>query len=161
MKHPLSRVLVMVAVSALAGIALVGPSSADVPDEVGMERAGPVHKAELIGAEEVPGPGDHDGKGFFSVESAHGHDSLVCYHLTVSHIAPATAAHIHRGRMGEAGPIVVTLQTPIGYDQSQTSESCSPIDVKTANELRHHPRHFYVNVHNEEYPDGAIRGQLH
>ena len=28
-------------------------------------------------------------------------------------------------------------------------------------ELLEHPRRYYVNVTNEQYPEGAIRGQLH
>jgi hypothetical protein len=28
-------------------------------------------------------------------------------------------------------------------------------------ELLEHPARFYVNVTNEQYPEGAIRGQLH
>jgi hypothetical protein len=28
-------------------------------------------------------------------------------------------------------------------------------------ELLEHPRRFYVNVTNEQSPEGAIRGQLH
>jgi hypothetical protein len=27
--------------------------------------------------------------------------------------------------------------------------------------LWHKPSHYYVNVHNKPYPEGAIRGQLH
>jgi hypothetical protein len=29
-----------------------------------------------------------------------------------------------------------------------------------ARNLREHPKAYYINVHNERFPDGAIRGQL-
>jgi CHRD domain len=31
---------------------------------------------------------------------------------------------------------------------------------RLAKKLRRAPENFYVNVHNSEHPDGAIRGQL-
>ena len=65
----------------------------------------------------------------------------------------ATAAHIHRGVLSVAGPIVVELKAPTYC----SSEGCKAI----SNKLREHPSHYYVNVHNDPYPDGAIRGQLH
>jgi hypothetical protein len=38
-----------------------------------------------------------------------------------------------------------------------SSEGCAAISKK----LREHPSHYFVNVHNAPYSDGAIRGQLH
>ena len=48
----------------------------------------------LSGAAEVPGRGDPDGSGTATLTLNHGQGE-VCFELTVSGIAPATAAHIH------------------------------------------------------------------
>jgi hypothetical protein len=48
----------------------------------------------MTGGEEVPGPGDPDGSGEAFITLNHG-SGEVCFQLTVSDIAPATAAHIH------------------------------------------------------------------
>ncbi|MEU7892248.1 CHRD domain-containing protein [Nonomuraea sp. NPDC049152] len=64
----------------------------------------------MTGAQEVPGPGDPDGVGIFAWRVIE--RSLLCYVITAHNIDRATAAHIHEGRAGVAGPIVVTLQAP-------------------------------------------------
>ena len=51
--------------------------------------------ASLDGASEVPGPGDPDGTGTASVRINPGQNQL-CYSISVSNIAPATAAHVWR-----------------------------------------------------------------
>jgi hypothetical protein len=56
-----------------------------------------------------------------------------------------------------AGPIVVELKAPT----DGSSEGCKAISKQLSKNLREHPSHYYVNVHNRSYPDGAIRGQLH
>jgi CHRD domain len=38
---------------------------------------------------------------------------------------------------------------------------CVEVPRALSLELLEHPRRFYVNVTNEQYPEGAIRGQLH
>jgi len=65
----------------------------------------------LTGAAEVPGPGDPDGAGTASLRLNPGQEEI-CYELTVSNIAPATAAHIHIGGPAVAGPVVVGLMPP-------------------------------------------------
>jgi hypothetical protein len=83
----------------------------------------------------------------------------VCFNIQVSDIAlPATAAHIHRGVEGEAGRVKVTLEAP---DEDGTSAGClSDLSKKLLRRIKRHPANFYVNVHNAEFPGGAIRGQL-
>jgi CHRD domain-containing protein len=111
-------------------------------------------EASLTGEKEVPGPGDPNGRGEAEVKV---HKAKVCYELEVKRIKPATAAHIHLGGPNVAGDVVVTLKTPT----DGSSEGCKAISKELSKNLRKHPSHYYVNVHNEPYPDGAIRGQLH
>jgi hypothetical protein len=111
-------------------------------------------EASLTGEKEVPGPGDPDGWGEADVKV---YKAKVCYELEVKRIKPATAAHIHEGGPNVAGDIVVELKAPT----DGSSEGCKAISKQLSKQLREHPSHYYVNVHNAPYPDGAIRGQLH
>ncbi len=108
----------------------------------------------LTGAAEVPGPGDEDGSGFATVFVEQGR---LCYDINVLDIAPATAAHIHEGAVGESGPPVVTLEPP---SAEGAVDGCAPADAELLQRIAANPAGFYVNVHNEEFPDGALRGQL-
>jgi hypothetical protein len=110
---------------------------------------------EMTGAAEAPGPGDPDGTGTASFRINPG-QSQVCYELTAQNIATPTAAHIHRAPPGVAGPIVVPLDAPV----SGSSKACTEVTRELAMELIQTPEAFYVNVHNAEFPAGAIRGQL-
>jgi hypothetical protein len=81
----------------------------------------------------------------------------VCFELTVSGIEPATAAHIHQAPVGVAGPVVVPLDPPT----NGTSSGCvSGVDHALIQNIIQHPEEYYVNVHNADFPNGAIRGQL-
>lgn len=112
--------------------------------------------AELTGAAEAPGPGDPDGSGTASLRVNPGQEEI-CYTLTVENIAPATAAHIHVAPVGQPGPVVVPLVPPT----SGASSDCAAVDRELALAILMHPENYYVNVHNAEFPAGAVRGQLH
>jgi hypothetical protein len=111
--------------------------------------------ADLTGAAEVPIAGDPDGSGTALVRVNPG-QGQICYDLTVSGIAPATAAHIHEAPAGVAGPVVVTLAPP----SDGTSSACTSVDQALAKEILKDPADYYVNVHNAEFRGGALRGQL-
>jgi hypothetical protein len=112
----------------------------------------------LTGAAEVPGPGDPDGSGSASVTVRDGVGRMrqVCYEISVSDIAPATLAHIHRGSAVQAGPIVVHLEPPT----DGTSSGCASVTGALAEAIVARPHLYYVNVHNADFPAGAVRGQL-
>jgi hypothetical protein len=109
---------------------------------------------QLSGAEEVPGPGDPDGRGFALIR-VDTDDGTICYKLLVRRIDPATAAHIHVGPPGVAGPVVQGLEAP----SDGFSSGCVDND-DLADALADNPSNYYVNVHNSPYPAGAVRGQL-
>ena len=110
----------------------------------------------MSGIQEIPGPGDPDGNGTVEIRVAPVSGS-VCWNLYARAIEPATAAHIHRGVAGSAGPPVVTLTTP---DANGRSQGCATLDQQVAREMSMASQNFYVNVHNATHPQGAIRGQL-
>ena len=109
----------------------------------------------LTGAAEVPGPGDTDGAGTASITLNPG-KGQVCYELTVSNIGAANAAHIHSGAADVAGPVVVGLDAP----SSGSSKGCADLDKEKVKDIIQNPANYYVNVHNAEFPNGAVRGQL-
>ena len=156
----MTRKLTVVLVLALLGAAaLAGPVYAAKLG--GAEQGGRLLSTTLTGAEEVdpvtgePGAGDPDGSGFATITVNPG-QNMVCYELSVSGIAPAFAAHIHFAPAGENGPIVVPLEPPT----DGTSADCASVDRALAKNILKNPSLYYVNVHNEDFPNGALRGQL-
>jgi len=119
------------------------------------EQGGRPLTAALTGAAEVPGPGDTDGSGKAVITLNQG-QGQVCFELTVSNIAPATAAHIHKGAPDQAGPVVVTLTAPT----DGSSKDCVSADAELIKDIRQNPGSYYVNVHTQDFPAGAVRGQL-
>ncbi len=112
--------------------------------------------AELTGAAEVPGPGDSDGFGRARI-MLNLDQNEICYRLKVKDIRPATAAHIHQGTAGESGPVVVSLDPPTnGFSEGCVNGLARQLIIA----IGKNPAGYYVNVHNMEYPAGAVRGQL-
>jgi hypothetical protein len=113
------------------------------------------YRTGMNGAKEVPGPGDPNGSGkaVVTVDTVTGE---ICFELQVRNIAPATAAHIHEAEQGSPGPIVVPLTPP-----TSGSASGCVVDLTQAQAIAEDPSGYYANVHNTEFPDGAVRGQLH
>jgi hypothetical protein len=109
----------------------------------------------LTGNAEVPGPGDKDGRGTATV-TLNPDKGEVCYSLTVVNIQEATAAHIHEGAVGKAGAVKVALEAP----KTGTAMGCKQADAALIQSIMQNPDDYYVNVHNAEFPQGALRGQL-
>jgi hypothetical protein len=109
--------------------------------------------ADMVGSEEVPA-GDPDGKGTADI-TLDDVTNKVCYDFHYSNIFKPTAAHIHAGAKGVSGPPAVDLHMATNGDKG-----CTGADPTTLAQIRDNPANYYVNIHTDEYPKGAIRGQL-
>jgi hypothetical protein len=97
------------------------------------------------------------------------------YGIQLSDIEKVTAAHIHQGKEGKNGPVIVTLfkadnDTGTGPIKGQL------VNGSIINDMLEGPMkgkslegdlikaiqngEAYVNVHTTDHPDGAIRGQI-
>jgi CHRD domain len=117
--------------------------------------------AVLTGRKEVDdngrrGVGDRDGRGTFSATVDGGE---LCFGITVKNIDAPGAAHIHRGRSNENGPIVVPLTQPDDGDPGASS-GCVEVESSLARAILRNPRRYYANVHTAAFGAGAVRGQL-
>lgn len=142
-----------------------------------------VLEADLDGRQEVASGatnqrivGDPQGRGEAYVFGIDGAPDTICYIVLVDRIGEldqppgnGRQAHIHRGPKGANGPVMVSLAWP----QDGRAADCLSEDEPgkfardangnlraTAVEILTDPEAFYVNVHNAEYPAGAVRGQL-
>jgi hypothetical protein len=100
--------------------------------------------------------GDPNGRGEAYVFSTGG--GVICYVLNVDKIDPAIAAHIHEAPAGENGPVVIALSAPTDGSSAGCIDT-GDADLAADIALRD-SSNYYVNVHNETYPGGAIRAQL-
>lgn len=134
---------------------LVAVLSVGIAATVAAQSGGRPLGAMLTGSEEAPGPGDPDGSGVVSLTLNYGQGEI-CYWLSVEDIAPATMAHIHIAPAGFPGPVVVPLAPPT----DGASSGCAEVDRELIKAIMQSPEAYYVNVHNAEFPAGAVRGQL-
>jgi len=141
----LRRLIAPVSALALGGLAVAGAAPAAAATQT--------FTARLNGANEVPSPGSPTATGLVRV-TVDGRTGAICYVLTTDLNSP-TAAHIHDGDRRTAGPVVVTLDPPV----NGRSAGCVTDKVE-ARAILADPSTYYVNVHNAQFPGGAIRGQL-
>jgi hypothetical protein len=110
---------------------------------------------QMTGGAEAPGPGDPDGSGVANLKLDLDKGE-VCYDITVKDVQPPTAAHIHAGASGKSGGVKV----PFKKAADGGWNSCVSADKAVLNDIAQNPGNYYVNVHTQEFPNGAIRGQL-
>ena len=136
--------IAVIGLMVFGGVALAAMLTADLTGEAEVDGAG------------NPDQGDLDGSGTANVRTIPRKEK-VCYNITVDNIQTATMAHIHKAPVGTNGPIVKVLMAPT----DGTSSGCVRMGRKQIMKINQNPSGYYVNVHNDPFPNGALRGQLH
>lgn len=108
----------------------------------------------LSGAADPARPGDADGVGRASV-TVHSGRGVLCVAVTTSGIAPVTSVHLHQAAAPSAEAIVTG-----GAPADEGAPECFSVDGEVLRRIRTDPAGHYVEVHNAEFPDGALRGSL-
>ena len=110
--------------------------------------------ADLSGDDEVPA-GDLSGSGR-SVLTTNTRDGKFCFGLELDNLQGiVSAAHVHAGAAGTNGPVVLDLDWP-----NNGKSGCVEADAALIDAILADLDAYYVNVHTDTFPDGAIRGQL-
>jgi hypothetical protein len=134
-------------VTPLAGITVPGDPTAAAAGLV----------ASLEGRNEVTG-GDPDGQ---ALELIGIEGNTLSYSVSWRGLSTPTEAAIHAAGRGADGPVVVPLfTTPSGKD-SFASGSVTVTDPTVLEALRSDPSGFYTDLRNNDFPNGAVRAQLH
>ncbi len=73
-----------------------------------------------------------------------------------------TAAHIHHGAAGASGEVVVGIGTPTAADDETDTwnDVCVEVDPALLDRIEADPGAYYANIHTEQHPESALRGQL-
>ncbi len=163
--------------SAVLGAVAVATGAIVLPQYARAGHTNIVLKAMLDGSAEVASSGATDeiagditGSGMAYVFGIDGDPTTLCYVLEVSGIqevpvGEGMAAHIHEGGPYENGPVVAALAGPEDGDAgdclTEGEEGKFPTgESGIVQRILNNPEDFYINVHNPQFPDGAIRGQL-
>jgi CHRD domain-containing protein/PQQ enzyme-like repeat protein len=107
----------------------------------------------LKGPNESPAaPASNTGKVELTLNAKTG---KVCWEFKLTHIdGKPNQAHIHKGKRGVSGNVVV----PLGGTYKR--QGCTTASKALVKSILKTPAGFYVNVHNAKHPLGAMRGQL-
>lgn len=126
--------------------------------------------ATLSGNNEVP-PVDTKATGMVTYRTA-ANETVIKYKVNLTGFSDATGAHIHMGKAGANGDVIVDLlkdskknPTKLGLairGNITDADLTGPMQGKTLSDLISAINNgdTYTNVHTPSHPDGEIRGQI-
>jgi hypothetical protein len=145
----------IIVLSVVVGVVSLGLLNLTTPASAGGRPFSTTLTGEAeVNAQGVPNQGDLDGSGTAHLTLNQGQGEI-CFDISVQGVATITAAHIHEAPAGTPGPVVVNFNVA-----TNGLSGCVSADEEEIKEIRQDPEEYYVNVHNADFPDGALRGQL-
>ena len=143
------------ALAAVLSIVAVGATSAG-----GRPMSTSLSWTEEVNASGVPNQGEPNATGHASLTFNPGQGE-VCWDITVSGLTSlVTRSHIHNAAAGTNGGIVVDFFNNFDGIPGTHFTGCAPASRTLILEIMHNPSNYYVNVHSQLRPGGAVRGQL-
>jgi CHRD domain len=136
-------------------LATVGIAAADTPLLT-------TFVAPLDTAQEVPGcpPAGNEARGLATFNVVDEAAGTVEFKIVANNLpGNIVAAHIHRAPPGVAGPVVQPTPPTPGEENGVVAEGTFTNPALVA-AIQADPQAYYVNVHTNVCPAGAIRGQL-
>lgn len=141
-----ARALSMTGVCALILLGVASPSLAASTTSL---------TASGTGAQEVPAASAADSMA--ATVDIDPQTGTLTYMVSFQGSEPAVASHIHKGKAGVSGPVVVPLdEAVVNADGTATIK----IDKTLAAAILADPSAYYLNVHTASHQSGAARGQL-
>ncbi len=120
----------------------------------GQAKMSPVVSAKMTGSQETPKKGEA-GASAIAVIHLDAKKGSVCWQFkNQKKVVGPLAAHIHKGAKGKAGPVFIALGA------KYKAKGCTKSTAKNIEAVESKPNAYYVNIHNKEYGDGTVRGQL-
>ena len=146
----------------LSSSAVVAQQAASGDGQPSVQATVPPLFAVLLGGSEVSetgdaNAGDPDGYGSATVIIR---GTTLCFGITVDGVDQPILAHIHQAPAGVNGDIVIPLIPPPNGNPGTSSRCIHGLDAALLTDIQSHATGFYVNVHTENFPAGAVRGQL-
>jgi hypothetical protein len=146
-KRLMRAILALTVLSLVIGVAMAGAQGSSTE-----------FTASMKGSSESP-KGPSSAKGTFKVEFRSG--NRACYTMSVSGLgAKPVAAHIHKGKAGVNGGIVIDLKPTFTGTSPRVSKKCVTGSASVISAIKKNPSGYYANVHTTKNPGGAARGQL-
>ncbi|MER5502285.1 CHRD domain-containing protein [Streptomyces sp. NPDC002561] len=114
--------------------------------------------ARLAGDQDGPTRGDRDGRAVALVKVK---GDRVTFALTWNGIGRPTGGHLHQDRPGSGGGVKAELfGTAMPASVNSAAGQTSVSSAVLARRLRTDPGGFFIDLHSEEFPRGAVRGRL-
>jgi CHRD domain-containing protein len=164
----MSRIWLLPIIVVLAGIILASAALVSLNSIRAQE--GEIFSSNLSGKDEVP-PTSSNAVGWAKFQT-NDNGTQISYWLNITGLNKITGSHIHTAGPGKNGDVVATLS---GQESTRDNNATlalrgnitkdnleGPLKGKDISELESlmSDGNVYVNVHTEEFHDGAIRGQI-